>query len=69
MGRPKLVDGTVPTQIRFKARTLGRLHLLLYSDLAKRVPYGRLSEFVELAVQEKLDNIYQELADGAEPES
>jgi hypothetical protein len=42
-------------------RLVARIHLHLFSELHGRVPYGRLREFIESAVEARLDDAQRKL--------
>lgn len=57
MGRRAKVERPVHVHLKLPAPLIGEVSLLLWSDVHGRVPLGRLSEFFELAVREKLERI------------
>lgn len=57
MGRRAKVERPVHVHLKLPAPLIGEVSLLLWSDVHGRVPLGRLSEFFELAVREKLERV------------
>lgn len=60
MGRPKYADARVEKAVQFPETLAARIELHLWSELEQRVPYGKFSEFVITACQEKLASIYKQ---------
>ena len=57
MGRRAKLERPVHVHLKLPAPLIGEVSLLLWSDVHGRVPLGRLSEFFELAIREKLERI------------
>lgn len=54
MGRRAKVDKPVDLHLRLPAPLVGELTLLLWSDAHGRVPLGQMSDFIEIAIREKI---------------
>jgi hypothetical protein len=59
LGRRAKLDRPVHVHLKLPAPLIGEVSLLLWSDAHGRVPLGKLSEFFELAIREKLERVKQ----------
>jgi hypothetical protein len=59
MGRRAKLERPVHVHLKLPAPLIGEVSLLLWSDAHGRVPLGKLSEFFELAIREKLARVRQ----------
>jgi hypothetical protein len=57
MGRRAKLERPVHVHLKLPAPLIGEVSLLLWSDAHGRVPLGKLSEFFELAIREKLARV------------
>lgn len=57
MGRRAKLDRPIHVHLKMPASLIGEVNLLLWSDAHGRVPLGKLSEFFEISVREKLARI------------
>lgn len=57
MGRRAKLDRPVHVHLKLPAPLVGEVSLLLWSDVHGRVPLGKLSEFFEQAIREKLARV------------
>jgi hypothetical protein len=57
MGRRAKLDRPVHVHLKLPAPLVGEVSLLLWSDAHGRVPLGKLSEFFELAIREKIARV------------
>jgi hypothetical protein len=57
MGRRAKLDRPVHVHLKLPAPLVGEVSLLLWSDAHGRVPLGKLSEFFELAIREKITRV------------
>lgn len=66
MGRRAKLDRPVHVHLKLPAPLIGEVSLLLWSDAHGRVPLGKLSEFFELAIREKLARVKDAIGGGQE---
>ena len=64
MGRRAKLDRPVHVHLKLPAPLVGEVSLLLWSDVHGRVPLGKLSEFFEQAIREKLARVREAISQG-----
>ena len=61
MSRPRKVERMIPTKLHLPADIVGKVHLLLYSEVHGCCPRGAISEFYARAARAELARIQQEM--------
>ena len=61
MGRPKQVIRRIARPLQIPETLNARVDAYLFSEVEQKVPYGKFSEFVCQALEEKLQRIAQEV--------
>jgi hypothetical protein len=64
MSRPRKVERMIPTKLHLPADVVGRVHLLLFSEVHGCCPRGSISEFYARAATAELARIQQEMENG-----